>query len=173
MVVAKNKALLDKAFHLKTQGVSPTREYWHDVVAYNYRMTNICAAIGLAQLENANVIIEKKRQVAEWYREGLKNLPLKTHDELPDTKHSFWMCSIAVDDAAHRQQLRDHLKTAGIETRPLFYPAHTMPHCATNQSFPIAESLSARGINLPSYPALTHEEVNGVCDAIHKYFFSK
>lgn len=170
MVVTKNKALLDKAFHLKTQGVSPTREYWHDVVAYNYRMTNICAAIGLAQLENAPQIIEKKRQVAEWYREGLKGLPLKTHDEMPDTKHSFWMCSIAVDDAAHRQPLRDHLKAAGIETRPLFYPAHTMPHCKTDEIFPIAESLASRGINLPSYPELSQEQVFSICAEVHQYF---
>lgn len=170
MVVAKNKALLDKAFHLKNQGVSSTREYWHDVVAYNYRMTNICAAIGLAQLENANIIIEKKRQVAAWYRDGLKNLPLKTHDELPDTKHSFWMCSIVVDDSEHRQPLRNHLKAAGIETRPLFFPAHTMPHCATTEHFPMAESLGARGINLPSFPELAKEQVASICAEIHKYF---
>jgi perosamine synthetase len=162
--------LFDKAYHLKTQGVSPTKTYWHDVVAYNYRMTNICAAIGLAQLENANLIIEKKRKVAEWYREGLKNLPLKTHDELPDTKHSFWMCSIVVNDAVQRNPLRDHLKAAGIETRPLFYPAHTMPHYANNQSFPIAESLGARGINLPSYPELTRQEVDAICNIIRIYF---
>jgi perosamine synthetase len=170
MVVTNNKALFDKAYHLKTQGVSPTKTYWHDCIAYNYRMTNICAAIGLAQLENANLIIEKKRKVAEWYREGLKNLPLKTHDELPDTKHSFWMCSIVVNDAVQRNPLRDNLKAAGIETRPLFYPAHTMPHYATNQSFPIAESLGARGINLPSYPELTRQEVDVICDVIRVYF---
>jgi perosamine synthetase len=170
MVVTNNKALFDKAYHLKTQGVSPTKTYWHDCIAYNYRMTNICAAIGLAQLENANLIIEKKRKVAEWYREGLKNLPLKTHDELPDTKHSFWMCSIVVNDAAQRNPLRDNLKAAGIETRPLFYPAHTMPHYAANQSFPIAESLGARGINLPSFPDLTRQEVDAICDVIRLYF---
>lgn len=169
MVVAK-KALLDKVFHLKNQGVSQTREYWHDVVAYNYRMTNICAAIGLAQLENANVILEKKRQVAEWYREGLKNLPLQTHNELPDTKHSFWMCSIVVERAEDRQSLRDYLKNAGVETRPLFYPSHTLPHCAKSTVFPIAESLSARGINLPSYPGLSHEDVSLICDTIRGFF---
>jgi perosamine synthetase len=170
MVVTKSKALLDKAFHLKNQGVSPTREYWHDVVAYNYRMTNICAAIGLAQLEQADVIIAKKRQVAEWYREGLKGLPLSTHDELPETKHSYWMCSVAVNDAAHRQPLRDYLKTAGIETRPLFYPSHILPHCKTDEVFPVAESLGSRGINLPSYPGLSYEDVSAVCNAIRTFF---
>lgn len=133
-------------------------------------MTNICAAIGLAQLEQADTILKMKRRVAEWYRDGLKNLPLKTHDEIPDTKHSFWMCSITVDDAAYRQPLRDYLKTADIETRPLFYPAHTMPHCKTDGIFPIAESLASRGINLPSYPELSQEQVSSICAEIHQYF---
>lgn len=92
------------------------------------------------------------------------------HEEMPDTVHSFWMCSIVVDDAAYRQPLRDHLKVAGIETRPLFYPANTMPHCKTDEIFLIAESLSARGMNLPSYPGLVHEEVEFVCSAVRSFF---
>lgn len=170
MVVARDKAVLDRAYHLKTQGVSPMREYWHDEVAYNYRMTNICAAIGLAQLEQADAILEKKRQIAAWYRESLAGLPLKTHDEIPGTRHSYWMCSLVLDSAAHRQPLREHLKAAGIETRPLFYPAHTLPPHATETRFPVAESLSARGINLPSYPGLSREDVAKVCGEIRAYF---
>ena len=170
MVVAKNVSVLEKAYHLKNQGVSSKQEYWHDTVAYNYRMTNICAAIGLAQLEKATEIIEKKREIAAWYKEDLIGLPLKTHDEQPETTHSFWMCSIAVDDAKNRQPLRDKLKNDGIETRPLFYPAHTMPHCAVNESFPIAEAIGSKGINLPSYPALTRNEVKLVTQSIRKFF---
>jgi perosamine synthetase len=170
MVVSKDKSVMDKAYHLKTQGVSPTREYWHDVMAYNYRMTNLCAAIGLSQLEQANDIISRKRQVADWYKEGLSGLPLKTHDELANTEHSFWMCSIALDDSTLRNPLRDHLKQAGIETRPLFYPAHTMPHCATSEFFPVAESLSARGLNLPSYPGLNRQDCDVIVNAIRGFF---
>jgi perosamine synthetase len=166
MVVAKKKEVLEKAYHLKNQGVSPAREYWHDVVAYNYRMTNICAAIGLAQLEHADEILSKKRQVANWYRDELKDVPLQFHDEQPGTIHSFWMCSIAVNDAAQRNPLREHLKLRGIETRPLFYPSHTMPHCEKKENFPVAVSLSQRGINLPSYPALTKEDVKFICNSI-------
>lgn len=170
MVVAKNKDILEKAYHLKNQGVSPAREYWHDRVAYNYRMTNICAAIGLAQLENAPEILEKKRRIAEWYRQDLEGLPLKTHDEQPDTVHSFWMCSIAVDDAGNRSDLRSKLKNEGIETRPLFFPAHTMPHCAVDGHYPVAESIGARGINLPSYPGLKREDVSLITKSIRRFF---
>ncbi|MES2536074.1 MAG: DegT/DnrJ/EryC1/StrS aminotransferase family protein [Pseudomonadota bacterium] len=170
MVVTSNPELFEKACHLKTQGVSRVREYWHDIVAYNYRMTNICAAIGLAQLEHADAILEKKRRIAGWYREELQGLPLKTHDEIDGTRHSYWMCSILLNHGMQRQPLREHLKAAGIETRPLFYPAHTLPPYAANSSFPVAESLSARGINLPSYPALTHADVQEVCAAIGQFF---
>lgn len=169
MVVARDRDVMGKAYHLKTQGVSPTREYWHDVVAYNYRMTNICAAIGLAQLEQADAIIAKKRLIADWYQKGLFDLPLKTHVEQPGTFHSFWMCSIVLEDAGLRQPLRDHLAHAGIETRPLFHPAHVLPHCATGESFPVAESLTARGINLPSYPGLERRDVDLIVGAIRAF----
>lgn len=170
MVVTTRKDLLDNAYHLKTQGVSPDREYWHDVVAYNYRMTNICAAIGVAQLEHADSIIEKKRQIADWYKAGLQGLPLSTHDEIENTRHSCWMCSVMLDSERDREPLRAHLKAAGVETRPLFHPAHTLPPYDTKASFPVAESLSARGINLPSYPALSRSNVNHVCEMISEYF---
>lgn len=170
MVVARDQAVMERAYHLKNQGVSQARDYWHDVVAYNYRMTNICAAIGLAQLEHADEILAKKRQIAAWYREGLIGLPLQTHDESPGTEHSFWMCSIAVDDAELRDPLRLHLKQADIETRPVFYPAHTMPHCAISESFPVAESLSARGLNLPSYPGLNRQDCDVIVNAIRGFF---
>lgn len=172
MVVAKDSKVIARAYHLKNQGVSLEREYWHDAVAYNYRMTNICAAIGLAQLEKADIILAKKREIAAWYQDGLQCLPVRIHGELPDTVHSYWMCSIIVDDAELRDPLREHLRKAGIETRPLFYPAHTMPHCERRESYPIAESLSARGINLPSYPELRRQDCDQIIGAIKNFFES-
>ena len=172
MVVSKNKDIHERACHLKSQGVSKTREYWHDELAFNYRMTNICAAIGLAQLERADEIITLKRQVADWYREALEGLPLQMHAEQPGTRHSYWMCSVLLDDPSQRQALRDHLKSKGIETRPLFAPAHNMPHCKTDETFPVAQDLSSRGMNLPSYPTLSREQVQQVVEEIRSYFAS-
>lgn len=169
MVVTKTQELLQRAYHLKTQGVSSEREYWHDEIAYNYRMTNIAAAIGLAQLEQADHIIAKKRQIADWYRAGLQGLPLKFHDETPGMKHSYWMCTILLNDAGVKQGLRDYLKAAGIETRPTFYPAHTMPHCKTDDVLPVAATISAKGMNLPSFPALQKPQVDFICGQI-KHF---
>ncbi len=166
MVVAKTPELIERAYHLKTQGVSPTREYWHDVVGFNYRMTNICAAIGVAQLEHVEEILDRKRRIADWYREDLAGLPLSFHDEREGIRHSYWMCTILIDFPSMRGALRDHLSRAGVETRPIFYPAHTLPPYAKGDSFPIAESISMRGLNLPSYPALSRTDVSQVCREI-------
>jgi perosamine synthetase len=170
MILAQSKSLIDKVCHLKNQGVSSTREYWHDVLGYNYRMTNICAAIGLAQLERADEILNKKRELALWYKEGLTGLPVMTHDEIEDTRHSFWMCSIILNNPEQQSSLRAFLKAAGVETRPFFHPAHTLPHCESPGDFPVATSLSSRGINLPSSPLLSYVDVARICEVIHSFF---
>ncbi len=138
---------------------SLAREYWHDTIGYNYRMTNICAAIGVAQLEHANEILGRKRLVAEWYNEELARLPLTPHREIEDMRHSWWMYSILARDPEECTRLRSELRLAGVETRPLFHPVHQLPPYFNGLSFPVAESFSSRGINLPSYPGLERKEI--------------
>ncbi|TPN14857.1 DegT/DnrJ/EryC1/StrS family aminotransferase [Mesorhizobium sp. B2-1-3] len=170
MVLARSAEVMDKCRRLKSQGVSPTREYWHDMLAYNYRMTNIQAAIGLAQIEMAEEIIHRKQQIAEIYRTRLSGLPLRTHDPVGDVNHSHWMCSIVVDHVEDRDRLRARLADDEIETRPFFPLASHMPHCYSDRAFPNGDSVSKRGINLPSYPGLTEEQLNRICSSIIGYF---
>lgn len=171
MVVSNDKTLIERARHLKGQGLATHREYWHDVVGYNYRMTNIQAAIGLAQLERADETIARKRALAERYKAALRDLPVEVHVEAPDTVHSYWMFSILVEHADQRDVLRKHLAQDGIETRPLFYPMHTMPMYAKNfRKHSVAEDLAWRGINLPSWPGLTDEQVNSVVLSISRFY---
>jgi perosamine synthetase len=173
MVVTNDETLFDRAVHFKGQGLAKHRQYWHDVIGYNYRMSNICAAIGLAQLERADVLLARKREIACLYQEGIAGLPVTFHAETSDVRHSFWMCSILVGDPAKRDLLREMLENAGIETRPLFYPIHTMPMYSEKfQRHPVAESLGWRGINLPSWPELRKDQVQEIC-AIIKNFIDK
>lgn len=170
MVVTNDETLYDRAVHFKGQGLAKHRQYWHDVIGYNYRMTNICAAIGLAQFERADELLEKKRQVAHWYAEGLEGVPVTLHQEVGNVRHSFWMCTILVDDPLMRDILREALEEEGIETRPVFYPVHTMPMYAQKfQRHPVAESVGWRGINLPSWPDLKKEQVFEVCGIIRSF----
>jgi perosamine synthetase len=171
MVVSNDKTLIERARHLKGQGLAAHREYWHDVVGYNYRMTNIEAAIGLAQLERADEFITRKRTLAQQYTTALRGLPLEVHAEAPDTIHSYWMFSILVEHASLRDPLRKHLAEAGIETRPLFYPVHTMPMYSRNyRKHKVAEDLAWRGINLPSWPGLANDQVSAICNQIAGFF---
>jgi perosamine synthetase len=170
MVVSRNADLLDKAIHLRGQGVSPVVEYWHDVLGFNYRLNNISAAIGLAQFERADEILELKRRVAVWYEEMLADQPLEVHREAEGTHHSFWMCSALAANELTRDALRAHLRSRGIETRPVFHPAHTMPVFHSSFPFPVAESLSRRGFNLPSYPELTRDLVAQICASIREFY---
>ncbi len=171
MVVSNDKTLIERARHLKGQGLAAHREYWHDVVGYNYRMTNIEAAIGLAQLERANQFIEAKRKLATQYAEQLAGLPIEIHGEAEGTFHSYWMISILVERAEQRDALRAHLAQAGIETRPLFYPVHTMPMYAHNyRKHRVAEDLAWRGINLPSWPGLSPDQLRYITSAILEFY---
>lgn len=168
MVVSNNRSIIERAAYLKSQAVSNVREYWHDEIGYNYRMTNICAAIGLAQLEKADTILAKKRELAFWYKTELSGLPIQFQEDKLDIFNSFWMVSILLDSQELRDKVRAALKDSGIETRPLFYPAHTMSAFKSEDSYPVAESLSKRGINLPSYPDLVKSDVIFICSEIKK-----
>lgn len=171
MVCTNDQTLFERVIHYKGQGLAAHRQYWHDVIGYNYRMTNICAAIGLAQIEQADTFISKKIAIAKYYKNKLKDLPLAIHNEQPGTRHSYWMVSILLDNSSHRDKLRDYLASQGIETRPLFYPVHTMPMYSTKfQRHPIAENLGWRGLNLPSYPSLKEPELEFICENIRNYF---
>ena len=173
MVVTNDDELYRKAANLKNQGLSPVREYWHDVVGYNYRMTNIQAAIGLAQFEHIDPIIKEKINNAEWYMEGLAGLPIVFHKPAEkDIVHTYWMCSILCENIVTRDGLREYLKENGVETRPTFNTIHTMPMYLNPSigAFPVAEALAERGMNLPSYPQLTQGNILEICNIIRSFF---
>jgi perosamine synthetase len=171
MVVTNDETLHDRVVHFKGQGLAMHRQYWHDVIGYNYRMTNICAAIGLAQLEEINTIIEKKLFIADYYKEGIKSLPLSFHGEYGDVRHSYWMCSVVVEKPEQRDQLRAHLENLNIETRPVFYPVHTMPMYSQKFERHVnAEKIGWRGLNLPSFPSLSKENQDFIISAIKDFY---
>ena len=171
MVVTNDATLYDRMVHFKGQGLAKYREYWHDTIGFNYRMTNIQAAIGLAQLEQIDTFLEKKRQLAKWYTEFLKDLPVNILGESKDVYNSYWMVSLLVEKADLRDELREYLKLNEIETRPTFYPIHTMPVYADKYNkHKVAERIASRGMNLPSYPSLTKEDVKYICDKIREFY---
>ena len=173
LVVTKDKHLHDEMMLLRGQYVSNNRRYWHEKVGYNYRMTNIQAAIGCGQFVDLDWVLKRKREIAVIYSSNLSDLPVIMHTQSPGTTHNFWMCSLLVNNPSDRDDLMAFLAKRQIETRPLFYPAHTLPmyrDVATGQSFATSENISSRGINLPSYPDLTNDQIDRVCASVRQFF---
>jgi len=169
MVMSNDAALIDKVNRLKMQGVDPMKRYWHDIIGYNYRMTNICAAIGLAQLEKIGEIVPKKIKIAGWYREQFEKNGIKCQETASNVVNTSWMFSILCPDASLREELMNRLlHESGIETRPVFYPAHTLPmyYNPADTDYPSAIDIGSRGINLPSYPALSEEDVIAIATEV-------
>jgi perosamine synthetase len=171
MCLTNDEKLAEAMFHLRDHAMRSDKRYWHDVIGFNYRMTNLQAAIGVAQLDKFDSLVEKKRQIAKWYCEELKDLQekeiIKLHPEMPWAKCVYWMYSILVQEE-RRDALMEHLKAMEIETRPFFYPMHVLPPHKTNKRYPTAEKLSRNGINLPSGVDLTYEDVKYIAKCIKK-----
>ena len=153
---------------LRGQGVDTQRRYWHPEIGFNYRMTNVAAAIGVGQMERIDVHLERRKQVAKWYFEEL--LDHQDLFQLPFAaawaEHSYWMFTVLLrpELGVDRDAWIDALAEAGIETRPVFYPAHWMPaYSSFGGDFPVANRCSALGINLPSHGKLTRQDVDYVC----------
>jgi perosamine synthetase len=171
MVTTGDDALAERMRLLRTHGMDPARRYWHPVVGYNYRMTNIAAAIGLAQLERVQWQLERRDEVVRWYQEALAGTGVLTFQaEKPWAHHVWWMFSVLVSpEAGDRDTIMAALRAQGIETRPIVHPIHTLPpyvDASRGAAFPVAEAIARTGINLPTWGGLTREQVRAVCDRL-------
>lgn len=166
MVITNDDRLAARLRLVKGQGQSLTRRYWHEVLGFNYRMTNIAAAIGLAQIERLPDILARKHRIAANYRKLLAGSPLTFQQIARDVESSDWMVSVLLPEGADRDAVMTHMSTAGVDTRPVFYCAHQMPMYAKGETFPVAERIAARGISLPSYPTLSEDDLRMVRDAL-------
>lgn len=164
MVVHSDESLDRQMRLLRGQGMDPNRRYWHPVIGYNYRMTNIAAAIGLAQAERLEHHLATRRRVAGWYDQHLA--AAGDLIERPIAKnwatHAYWMYTVklARRNGPSRDEVMRRMAEVGVETRPMFYPVHQMPpYRDTANRYPVADDVSARGINLPTHGLLTEEDV--------------
>ena len=161
MCITDNEELAEKMVSLNNHGMTDKR-YWYDDVGFNYRMTNIQAAIGLAQLKKLDRFIEIKRRNAKLYNSLLKETGVTLPPEMPWAKSTYWMYSILVKN---RDKMMKKLEKK-IDTRPFFYPNHALPPYKINKRYPVAEKLSKRGINLPSATTLKDTDVEYVASVI-------
>lgn len=173
MVIARDEALATNMRLTRGQGMDPTRRYWHDRLGFNYRMTNIAAAIGCAQMERVQETLARKAEIAQLYREGLGHTAVTFQKPSADTVTSDWLVSVLLPRGVDRDQVMSLMRAEDVDSRPVFYCSHQMPmyvgkgaNSAGHGRFPVAEDISARGLSLPSYPTMSDEMVRRVCETL-------
>ncbi len=172
MITTDDPEIARLARNLRDHAFSKERHFWHKYLGFNYRMTNMQAAVGLAQTEQIEGFVKARRANAARYTAALQQIPgIVTPPEARWAKNVFWMYSILVRDefGMTRDQLRAHLANNGIETRTFFIPMHLQPiyyQSFKGQRYPVAEMLCQRGFYLPSASSLTPREIDYVVEKI-------
>jgi perosamine synthetase len=176
MLVTDRTDLFDRIMFLRDHGRLPgDRYFFNQEVAFKYKMSSMQAALGLAQLERIDELITKKRQIFEWYREGLVGLDIMMNSEAPGTKNTYWMVSLITKPSLGltKQRWMELLPQHGIDCRPFFHPLSYIPAYRDTPQAKLAASrnavsyeLSPYGINLPSGLTLDRETVQRVCSVV-------
>lgn len=169
IVTCEDESVLDIINIYKNHGNNPLKRYQHQVVGYNYRMTNIQAAIGLAQVERVEELLEKRSKVFQHYLKGLESLPCEMQPTMEWAEPVSWMnCLVLEGSGIAAHELQEELKNFNIETRPFFTPLPRLEIYNDAGDYPIADNLSSLGINLPSSAKLSYQEVDYIIDAIEQ-----
>lgn len=174
MVVTDDAMFAEKARSLRNLCFRPEQRFLHTEAGHNFRMTNIQAAIGLAQLERIEAILEKKRAIGKAYKEHLRDLPgMQLPAEEAWARSIYWMFGIVLEEITgmNAAQLAERLRDQGIDTRPFFLGMHEQPVFQSmglfrNETYPVAERLSRQGLYLPSGLTLTESQIDEVAEAV-------
>ena len=176
MLVCNDKTLAERCKKLRNLAFEPQgRRFIHNEIGWNYRMTNLQAALGVAQLEKVEFHIKKKREIGKLYLEGLDELK---SFQLPVEKNSFaeniyWVFGLVATDEVQKETMVKKLNDAKIGTRPFFWCMHEQPvfkkmGLFKNQRYPVAEKLARNGFYIPSGLGLTDNQINEVCKVLLK-----
>jgi len=168
MVTTNDDHLASRVRFLKDHAMDPHRRYFHPEVGYNYRMTNLQAALGCAQLERAEELLAKRRRVMDAYREALSGLDgVQLNPRAPWAEPVPWMVCL-VQDRVPTNVLAARLREHGIDTRPFFVPMHELPafRCSHRLADSASRMLATRGLNLPSAPRLVSSDVHRISGAL-------
>ncbi len=167
---------------LRGQGMDPNRRYHFPVVGFNYRLTNVAAAILCGQMERKDAIVARRREIVELYARELFDVPgIGVRHDAPWAETAPWMASCLVDAGrcgCHRDELASALAARGIETRPMFIPIHRLPPYLDaserrGTDLPVTDRLAELGLMLPTYPQLMDDEVSFICQSIREIIASR
>lgn len=171
MITTNDDTLNLRLRHLRDHAMSKTTRYWHDSMGFNYRMTNLQAALGYAQLLRIDDLLSRRKQIFEHYQRRLGHVDhISLNRSHAWANPTYWLVCLEFMDelTARRESLMNELKMMNVDTRPYFFPMSQMPYIRSTQEIhtPISERKSKEGINLPTYFDLTTQEMDYICDCI-------
>jgi perosamine synthetase len=172
MVVFKDKKIADKAKIMRDHGMSLQKKYWHEFAGVNFRMTNMQAAIGVAQLKRIDSFLSERKSVFKRYDKNFKsNDQLSLLPNNRWSENSYWLYTLLLKEFTEqkRDKLLKALSGRGIDARPGFYPLHKMPpykKYSDGSDYPISSFLGSSLINLPSSPSLSSDEVDHIAQIV-------
>ena len=177
MLVTNRPDVIEKARILNDHGRDPKvgKTFWMENYGYKYKMSNLQAAMGCAQIERADELINKKREIFSWYKELLSDLPCRMNPEPSYVKNSYWMPTIVVDKAVpfDREALFLYMKQHNIDSRPFFYPLSSLPMFEERKENVVAYDIYNRGVNLPSHHGLQKDDVGYACEVVRNFLTKK
>jgi len=168
MITTDNPDIYARARFLRDHAMSKDVRYWHTEVGYNYRMTNIQAALGLAQLEQIDDFIRARAELLSAYRARLEPAGVICNPRIGSTEPVNWITCALIEGLGRtaRDQMSVRLRERGVDTRPFFFPMSNFPmYAAMGGRNPVSASLSEDGFNLPTFVDMTEDTVAQVCDA--------
>lgn len=167
MLVTDNKEYFERANKIQDQGRNPDKTFWIDELGLKYKMSNIQAALGLAQLERVEMLIEKKRKINDRYQKELMDVPgIRVSAQSDYCRSIHWMTSIIVDETIDRDNIIKELKKRNIDSRPFFYPMSSFGYFNSDVKNEISIKLSQKGINLPSGVCLDQNDIKWTAKCI-------
>jgi perosamine synthetase len=171
MITTNNKDLFQKVRLYCDHGMTKKRRYYHRVVGFNYRMTAMQASLGLSQLKRLPRFMRQRQQILATYQKQLKPVPeIEWLKPLPQTQPVNWLTTCLLPNQTTRNRLMAFLQDKGVETRKVFFPIPGMPPYPTSQHFPWTQSVSERGLSLPTFTDLTDRQIRFICDQIQAFF---
>jgi perosamine synthetase len=171
MFVTQDENLYERVLMLSNHGRArgQTRQFWPDAVGFKYKMSNLQAAVGCAQLERVTDLVARKRAIMAYYREELSDDPRVTlNPEPPGTRNGFWMPTVVFGGSSgiRREQVQAAFAAENIDARVFFWPLSGLPMFTPALDTPHAWSIPERAINLPSYHDMTDEDLHRTCAVI-------
>lgn len=174
MLATSDEALFRRVLFLRDHGRQPgDKQFWSTEVAYKYKMSSMQAALGLAQLERIDELLERKREIFSWYKEELQGCGgITLNYELPDARNGYWMVTVVLDPSygIEKEELQQQLSERGIDCRPFFHPLSSIPAYAhlpqaqeARERNHVSYGICPLGLNFPSGLNLTKETVRYVC----------